>query len=116
MEKRYVASLQDEIDRDCYKDFFESDKLEETKQHADERAEKYQRSAVVFDRRFGIVYKKEIKRTGDTEVKVVKPIISKRSKVVTKPEPVSESTPPIKRGRGRPPKSEFKPASNDDYF
>lgn len=112
MEKRYVASLQDVADRTCYKDFFESNKFEETRQKADDEAEKYQRSTVVFDRQHGIVYKKEVKRAGDEAIKVVKSVV-KRTAKTAKPETAEPK--PVKRG----PKAEvkeFKPSSNDDYF
>lgn len=74
-EKRYVASLQDTIDPQCFKDFFESDKLEETKQKANEASEKHKRDALVFDRKFGTVYKKTIEKAEE-----VKPVIPKRGR------------------------------------
>lgn len=116
---RYVSGLQDAADKSCYKDFFESNKLEEAKQQADECAETRQRSTIVFDRKDnGIIYKKEIKRDGDKEVKTV--VIEKRNKSVKKSQLIQEELPPVvKRGKGRPPKNkpmEIKTSSKDDYF
>jgi len=95
---RYVASLQDVTDKQCYKDFFEGDKFEEAKQKAEDAAEKYQRSSLVYDRKLmAITHKKVI------ELK----------KIEEKP------APPPRRGRGRK-KVETdeskKKVSKDDYF
>lgn len=120
-DPRYVVSLQTVDDKSCYKDFFETDKLEEAKREADEAAERSQRSTLVFDRKFGTVYKKEIVRSNDS---VVKPVAKHQPTRVIKKAPVEESSPPeapVKRGRGRPPKNKVVEAkkqqiSSDDYF
>lgn len=123
-DPRYVVGLQTVDDRSCYKDFFETDKLEEAKREADEAAERSQRSTLVFDRKFGTVYKKEIVRPNDT---VVKPVAKPQPTRVVKKAPVEE-TPvetealPAKKKRGRPKKvveevkAKKQQTSNDDYF
>lgn len=72
---RYVASITSCSDLSCYKDFFESEKLEEAKEKADEAALKYQFSALVYDRKVGgIIYKKVIEMGNkEPELKVVPP-------------------------------------------
>jgi len=122
-DPRYVVSLQTVDDRSCYKDFFETNKLEEAKKEADEAAERSQRSTLVFDRKFGTVYNKEIVRPNDVVVKpVAKPQPTKTiKKVVPVEEPPEKEAPPAKK-RGRPKKviGEVKvkkqQISNDDYF
>jgi hypothetical protein len=72
--KRFVASLQDVIEPQCYKDFFESDKLNEAQEKADEAAEKHQRSVLIFDRqRCEISYKKVIEKEKKEPEKVLPP-------------------------------------------
>jgi pyruvate/2-oxoacid:ferredoxin oxidoreductase alpha subunit len=72
--KRFVAALQDVIDPQCYKDFFESDKLCDAKAKADEAAEKYQRSVLVFDReQCETSYKKVIEKEKKEPEKVLPP-------------------------------------------
>ena len=102
---RFVASLQDVTDKSCYKDFFESEKLEVTKQKADDAAEKYQRSVIIFDRKMmEITYRKVIQL-----------------------EVIPEKTPPPRRGRRKvepkierkveeAPKPKKKVITKDDYF
>lgn len=93
---RYVASLQDVKDRQCYKDFYESEKQEETKQQADEAAEKAGRSAIVFDRKMHeIIHRKVIQRADD---------------------PVPKAPPPPKPKKGKKVKEEKKKLNNDDFF
>ena len=112
MDPRYVVSLQTVDDRSCYKDFFETDKLEEAKREADEAAEQNQRSTLVFDRKFGTVYKKEIIRPNDVAKPVLKPQCTRAVKKTT----VVEEAPPAKK-RGRPKKEvKVEQNSNDDYF
>jgi hypothetical protein len=121
-DPRYVVSLQTVDDRSCYKDFFETNKLEEAKREADEAAERSQRSTLVFDRKFGTVYKKEIIRPNDT---VAKPVANPQpTRIIKKAAPVEELEveAPVKRGRGRPPKNKVpekvkkQQISDDDYF
>jgi len=112
---RFVASLQDVTDFQCYKDFFESQKLNEAQAKADEAAEKHQRSAIVFDRKLmEIVHRKVIEREKKPEIK-------------EKPEIKAPLPPPIsKRGKKKPvevepvvePKVEKpkKKITKDDYF
>jgi len=97
-DPRYVVGLQTVDDRSCYKDFFETDKLEEAKREADEGAERNQRSTLVFDRKFGKVYKKEIVQSTDSVVK--KALVEEL---------------PVKKGRGRPKKTKEQ-TPTDDYF
>jgi hypothetical protein len=53
---RYVASIQDEKDKTCYKDFFESNKLDQTKVKAEQESKDVGRSVIIFDRKgFGII-------------------------------------------------------------
>jgi len=116
-DPRYVVSLQTVDDRSCYKDFFETNKLEEAKKEADETAERSQRSTLVFDRKFGTIYKKEIVRPNDT---VVKPVAKPQPTRVVKKSPVEEplETPPAKK-RGRPKKevkAKKQQTPNEDYF
>lgn len=98
---RYTAGLQDKTDKCCYKDFFESEKLDEAKKECDETAEKNQRSAIVYDRKmFEIVHRKVI--------------------VTEKPEE-NKPSPPPRRGKKKVEpkverKDEEKKRSNDDYF
>ena len=115
-DPRYVVGLQTADDRSCYKDFFETNKFEEAKTKADEAAEKNQRSTLVFDRKFGIVYKKEIVQPTDS---ADKPVAKLQPTRVIKKAPVEESV--VKRGRGRPPKNKVEnkvkeQTPNDDYF
>ncbi len=68
--KRYVASLQDTIDKSCYKDFFECDTFKEAQEKADASAEKHQRNALVYDRKEqNITYKKVIESKDTPEIK-----------------------------------------------
>jgi len=58
---RYVAGVQDDKDRSCYKDFFETETLHEAKTKADEKSAKVKFSTLVFDRKLmEIVYKKVV--------------------------------------------------------
>ena len=47
---RFVASLQDVKNKCLYKDFFESEKLGETKLRAQEAMEGHKRKVIIFDR------------------------------------------------------------------
>lgn len=101
---RFVASLQDVTDLQCYKDFFESEKLSEAKEKADEAAEKHKRSVLVFDRMLcEITYKKVVEQE-------------------KKPEAVKAPTPPPRRGKKKEPVVEpkvekpKKKITKDDYF
>ena len=89
---RYQASLQNVTDVCCYKDFFESEKLDEAKKECDEAAERSQRSAVVYDRKLmTIVHRKVIEREKKSEEKNAlppkrgkKPVIERRSETKKK--------------------------------
>jgi len=102
---RYTASLQDKTDFSCYKDFFESEKLEEAKTECDEAADKNQRSAIVFDRKLpGIVYRKVIEREKKEEVKAV-PAPARKGKKKAEPPKVEQKNETSEKKR-----------TNDDYF
>ena len=95
---RYTASLQDKTDKSCYKDFFESEKLEDAKKECDEAADKNQRSAIVYDRKLmSIVHRKVIETVKKEEEKAV-PARKGKKKVEPKIETVE------------------KKRTNDDYF
>ena len=93
---RYVVSLQDVKDINCYKDFFESEKLDDAKKECEETADKNKRSAVVYDRKvMEIVHRKVIEGEKPAE---------------------KEKVPAPKRGRKKAePKIERK-RTNADYF
>lgn len=116
-DPRYVVSLQTVDDRSCYKDFFETNKLEEAKREADEAAEKNQRSTLVFDRKFGTVYKKEIVKPDDA---VAKSVAKSQPARVVKKSPVEEPLEaPTAKKRGRPKKevkAKKQQTPNEDYF
>ena len=76
---RYIAGIQDEKDKCCYKDFFETETLYEAKEKADEKSEKVNRSAIVFDRKLmEIVHRKVIEVAVESPKK--KPEIQRRGK------------------------------------
>lgn len=102
--KRFVAALQDVTDPQCYKDFFESDKLCDAKEKADEAAEKYQRSVLVFDReQCETSYKKVIeKEKKEPEKKVPLPRRGRK-----------KAEPKVERKVEEPKK---KVINKDDYF
>jgi hypothetical protein len=103
--KRFVASLQDVTDKSCYKDFFESEKLDETKQKVDEAVEKYQRSAIVFDRKMvEVIYRKVIQSKEVEPAKTLPPRRGRR-KAEPKIERKVEHVEPKK-----------KVINKDDYF
>lgn len=100
---RYTASLQDKTEKCCYKDFFESEKLEEAKKECDEAADNNKRSAIVYDRKLmEIVHRKVIETEKKEEKSVAPPPRRGRKKVEPKIERKNE-TPEKKR-------------TNDDYF
>lgn len=98
---RYTAGLQDKTDKCCYKDFFESDKLDEAKKECDDAADNNQRSAIVYDRKLmEIVYRKVI----ETDKKEEKPVPPRRGR--------RKAEPKIERKN----ETAEKKRSNDDYF
>ncbi len=104
---RYTASLQDKTDFSCYKDFFESEKLEEAKKECDTAADKNQRSAIVFDRKLpGIVHRKVIEREKVEEKSVPAPPVPTPKRGRKKAEPKVE----------RRNETSEKKRTNDDYF
>lgn len=113
--KRYTASLQDVTDKQCYKDFFESDTFEAAKQACDEAAEKHQRSAIVFDRKApGITHRKVIQSVAvKEEVKTPSPPPRRGRKKVENP--VTE-VPVERKVEESKPKSKKKVITKDDYF
>jgi hypothetical protein len=82
---RFVASIQDAKDKSLYKDFFESEKLGETKLRAEQEVAAVGRPALIFDRH---------------EHWVIDKILPEGEAV----EPPKEEKPSPKR-RGRPKKS-----------
>lgn len=110
--KRYTASLQDVTDKQCYKDFFESDTCEAAKKACDEAAEKYQRSAIVFDRKSpGIIHRKVIQSVAQEEVKKPSPPPRRGKKKVETSEMPVESK--VEEPKSKPKK---KVITKDDYF
>jgi hypothetical protein len=72
---RYVASIQDEKDQSCYKDFYESDKLDQAKLKAEQESKDVGRSVIIFDRKgMGIIdrYVIEQEKKPEPEKKLVK--------------------------------------------
>jgi hypothetical protein len=101
---RYTAGLQDATDVCCYKDFFESEKLDEAKRECEEAAARSQRSAIVYDRKLmEIVYRKVIEREKKVEEKKALPPRRGRRKTESKIERKIETT-------------EKKKITKDDYF
>jgi len=95
---RYVTGIQDEKEKCCYKDFYETETLYEAKEKADEKSDKVNRSAIVFDRKLmEIVHRKVVQTVVGVPKKPELPHRGKKKKV--KPEV----------------KPEVKP-SDDDYF
>jgi hypothetical protein len=85
---RYVAGLRDVTDSSCYKDFFESDTLEEAQKEADFAAEKHGRNTIVFDRRpFGDIVYRKVVQTEEKAAVVTPPVKQKqmRKRKETKP-------------------------------
>lgn len=73
---RYVASIQDEKDKTCYKDFYESDKLDQTKSKAEQESKDVGRSVIIFDRKgMGIIERYVIEQEKTEPEK--KPIIKR---------------------------------------
>jgi hypothetical protein len=80
---RYVASIQDKKDETCYKDFYESDRLDQVKAKAEQESKEAGRSVIVFDRKgLGIIERYVVEKA---ELKVFNPAEKKQK--------------PIKRGR-----------------